>query len=162
MAFMLLGTFAHMLDSASALQCLRSIHAVLKPAGKLVLELSHPTDIFDGSLIQEDEWEDAADGPSGPGAPGELAIQYGSSGDEFNAIDQVIMRTVQIYEVDNQSCMQKKLKEVVPQRIYTFQEMDLLASMSGFKLATAYGDMQIDVSINSEDAARMVLVMERL
>lgn len=89
MAFMLLGTFAHMLDSASALQCLRSIHAVLKPAGKLVLELSHPTDIFDGSLIQEDEWEDAADGPSGPGAPGELAIQYGSSGDEFNAIDQV-------------------------------------------------------------------------
>lgn len=72
------------------------------------------------------------------------------------------MRTVQIYEVDNQSCMQKKLKEVVPQRIYTFQEMDLLASMSGFKLATAYGDMQIDVSINSEDAARMVLVMERL
>lgn len=72
------------------------------------------------------------------------------------------MRTVQIYEVDNQSCMQKKLKEVVPQRIYTFQEMNLLASMSGFKLATAYGDMQIDVSINSEDAARMVLVMERL
>lgn len=89
MAFMLLGTFSHMLDNASALQCLRSIHAVLKPTGKLVLELSHPTDIFDGSLIQEDEWDDAENRPSGPGVPGELAIQYGSSGDEFDPIDQV-------------------------------------------------------------------------
>ncbi|KAL3149321.1 hypothetical protein ABBQ32_002129 [Trebouxia sp. C0010 RCD-2024] len=162
MAFMLLGTFSHMLDNASALQCLRSIHAVLKPTGKLVLELSHPTDIFDGSLIQEDEWDDAENRPSGPGVPGELAIQYGSSGDEFDPIDQVIMRTVQIYEADNQRCMQRKLREVVPQRIYTYQEMDLLASMGGFKLAAAYGDMQIDLSIRAEDAARMVLVLERL
>lgn len=72
------------------------------------------------------------------------------------------MRTVQIYEADNQKCMQRKLREVVPQRIYTYQEMNLLASMSGFKLAAAYGDMQIDLSIRAEDAARMVLVLERL
>ena len=195
MAFMLLGTFSHLLDSKSALQCLRCIHSALKPAGKLVLELSHPTDVFNGSLVQEDEWDSATDCPSGPAMPGELAVQYGSSGDEFDAIDQVglsqnmalqyvrllltaqqqhsssrnsativqvIMRTVQIYEGDKEEQMQKKLVEVVPQRIYTYQEMVLLASMSGFKLAAAYGDMQIDTSIRNEDAERMLLVLERL
>ena len=86
---MLLGTFSHLLDSKSALQCLRSVHTALKPAGKLVLELSHPTDVFNGSLVQEDEWDNAADCPSGPAMPGELAVQYGSNGDEFDAIDQV-------------------------------------------------------------------------
>ena len=89
MAFMLLGTFSHLLNSKSALQCLRSVHAALKPAGKLVLELSHPTDMFNGSLVQEDEWDSAADCPTGPAMPGELAVQYGSNGDEFDAIDQV-------------------------------------------------------------------------
>lgn len=89
MAFMLLGTFSHLLDNASALKCLRSVHAALKPAGKLVLELSHPTDVFNGSLMQEDEWDSTADCPSGSGVPGELAVQYGSNGDEFDAVDQV-------------------------------------------------------------------------
>ena len=103
MAFMLLGTFAHLLDNISALQCLASIHAALKPGGKLVLELSHPTDIFDGSLVRETEWssnegESSSDEgessgdeslPSTSGMPGELALQYGKEGDDFNAIDQV-------------------------------------------------------------------------
>lgn len=89
MAFMLLGTFSHLLDSESALQCLRSVHAALKPAGKLVLELSHPTDVFNGSLVQEDEWDSAPNCPSGPAMPGELAVQYGRNGDEFDPINQV-------------------------------------------------------------------------
>ena len=86
---MLLGTFSHLLNSKSALQCLRSVHAALKPAGKLILELSHPTDMFNGSLVQEDEWDSAADCPTGPAMPDELAVQYGTIGDEFDAIDQV-------------------------------------------------------------------------
>ena len=72
------------------------------------------------------------------------------------------MRTVQIYEGDKEEQMQKKLVEVVPQRIYTYQEMLLLAGMSGFKLSAAYGDMQMDTSIRNEDAERMLLVLERL
>lgn len=75
---------------------------------------------------------------------------------------QVIRRTVQIYEGDNKNCMQKKLTEVVPQRIYTYQEMNLLATMSGFKVAAAYGDMHMEMSIRDEDAERMLLVLERL
>lgn len=72
------------------------------------------------------------------------------------------MRTVQIYEGNKQEQMQKRIVEVVPQRIYTYQEMNLLASISGFKLDAAYGDMRMDMSICSEDAERMLLVLERL
>ena len=86
---MLLGTFCHLLDNASALQCLGSVHAALKPGGKFVLELSHPTDVFDGTLLQETEWDSAEDLPPADGVPGELAVQYGSPGDDFDAIDQV-------------------------------------------------------------------------
>ncbi len=91
MAFMLLGTFAHLLDSASALQCLQSIHAALKPDGLLVLELAHPADAFDGSLMQEDDWGEDGDEPQGDGLPGELAVQYGKTGDHFDAVEQVGM-----------------------------------------------------------------------
>ena len=90
------------------------------------------------------------------------AQQFYSSSKKSATVVQVIMRTVQIYEGDKQEQMQKKLSEVVPQRIYTYQEMILLASMSGFKLAAAYGAMQIDMPIRDDDAERMLLILERL
>ena len=90
MVFMLLGTFAHLLDTTSAVQCLHSIHAALKPDGVLVLELAHPAEAFDGSLLQEDSWSEGGDEPQDRGVPGELAVQYGKSGDKFDAIEQVI------------------------------------------------------------------------
>ena len=39
--------------------------------------------------------------------------------------------------------------------------MNLLATMSGFKVHSAYGDMLLNTSVHDEDAARMVLVLER-
>ena len=61
MAFMLLGTFSHLLDTDSALRCLKSTHAALQPGGLLVLELSHPTEVFDGTLLQPDAWGEDED-----------------------------------------------------------------------------------------------------
>lgn len=89
MAFMLFGTFGHLLDSNSAQQCLQCIHAALKPGGLLVVELAHPADAFDGSLMQEDGWDETGNEPQASGTPGELAVQYGRSGDQFDAIEQV-------------------------------------------------------------------------
>ena len=90
MAYMLFGTFGHLLDSQSAQHCLQSIHAALKPDGLLVIELAHPADAFDGSLMQEGEWgEDGNEPPQDLGTPGELAVQYGKSGDQFDAVEQV-------------------------------------------------------------------------
>ena len=88
MAFMVLGTFAHLLETEAALQCLRSTHAALKPNGLLILELSHPADAFDGSLLEQTDWG-GPDEPPEDGAPGELAVQYGKAGDVFDPIQQV-------------------------------------------------------------------------
>lgn len=88
MAFMILGTFAHLLDIEAALQCLHSTHAALKPGGILVLELFHPADAFDGSLLEPADWDEAGQQPE-EGKPGELAVQYGKAGDHFDPIEQV-------------------------------------------------------------------------
>ena len=71
------------------------------------------------------------------------------------------MRTVQFYEGNAQGEMKQRLREVVPQRIYTYQEMSLLARASGFDLQAAYGELHLTTSIRDEDAPRMVLVLER-
>ena len=88
MAFMILGTFAHLLDTEAALQCLQSTHAALKPGGILVLELLHPADAFDGSLLEPADWGEDGQQPE-EGNPGELAVQYGKAGDHFDPIKQV-------------------------------------------------------------------------
>ena len=97
MVFMLLGTFSHLLDTESALQCLRSVHQALKPGGLLVLELDHPSEAFDGSLMQGDSWrgedeeqdENEDETSLADGAQGELAVQYGKPSDPFDPISQV-------------------------------------------------------------------------
>ena len=88
MAFMILGTFAHLLDIEAALQCLHSTHAALKPGGILVLELVHPADAFDGSLLEPADWDEAGQQLE-ECKPGELAVQYGKAGDHFDPIEQV-------------------------------------------------------------------------
>lgn len=75
---------------------------------------------------------------------------------------QVLQRTVTIYQADSKGKMQKVLSETVPQRVYTYQEMKLLAALSAFDLHAAYGDMQKDVAFCDPDAPRMVLVLRRL
>ncbi|KAL0024301.1 hypothetical protein WJX79_005781 [Trebouxia sp. C0005] len=117
MVYMLFGTFGHLLDSQSAQRCLQSIHAALKPDGLLVIELAHPADAFDGSLMQEDEWGEDGNEPSQVGTPGELAVQYGKSGDQFDAIEQVLQRTVTICQADSNGKMQKVLMVLVLKRL---------------------------------------------
>ena len=58
--------------------------------------------------------------------------------------------------------MQEVIKDTVPQRIVTYQEMGMLALSTGFVLHAAYGDMQIDIPIGDEDATRMVVVLKLL
>ena len=59
-----------------------------------MLELSHPIEIFDGSLIQETAWDSSGQGfdehePTSDGTPGEIAMLYGTQSDNFDSIQQV-------------------------------------------------------------------------
>ncbi len=75
---------------------------------------------------------------------------------------QVLQRTLTVYQADSQGAMQQVIMETISQRIFTYQEMKLLAAASGFSLHAAYGDMQFDVPVSDVDAARMVLVLKCL
>jgi len=161
MAFMILGTFAHLLDIEAALQCLHSTHAALKPGGILVLELVHPADAFDGSLLEPADWDEAGQQPE-ECKPGELAVQYGKAGDHFDPIEQVLRRTVTVYEGDKAGKLQQVVSGEVPQRVFTFQELKLLAMLSNFSIMRTFGEMDVESSLSDEEAARMVIVLKRI
>lgn len=47
------------------------------------------------------------------------------------------------------------------QRVYTYQELELLAESIGFQVLAAYGDLDIEVDLDHKDAARLVLCLRR-
>jgi len=59
----LLGTFSHNLDNRAAGEALATAERHLAPGGLLVLELAHPGDLFDGTLILGDGGREARERP---------------------------------------------------------------------------------------------------
>lgn len=51
MIMCLLGTFSHMLENSQAVACFQRIAQHLEEGGVVVIELAHPGDLFDGTLI---------------------------------------------------------------------------------------------------------------
>jgi hypothetical protein len=101
---------------------------------------------------------------------GELKIIWGDEDDKFDPIRQVRDFTVamdltvsvdmkdQADEADMQS-----VKEVVPMRLFTFQEIEVMARIAGFDVETAYGALSDEVDINSEDEAfRLVCILRKV
>ena len=62
----LLGTLSHCLDNESAVQCFKNVGQVTKLGGVLVVELTHPGELFGGSFLDPmdfvDCWEVSEDG----------------------------------------------------------------------------------------------------
>lgn len=47
------------------------------------------------------------------------------------------------------------------QRVWTYQEVCLLADLTGFDLVATYGDLHLDVQADSQDAKRLVVCLQR-
>ena len=75
---------------------------------------------------------------------------------------QVVKRTVTVCEGDKTGKLHQVVSEEVPQRIFTFQELKLLAMLSNFSISKTFGDMDVKRSFSDEDAARMVIVFKRI
>ena len=101
---------------------------------------------------------------------GEPKTIWGDEDDKFDPIRQVRDFTVamdltvsedmkdQADEADMQS-----VKEVVPMRLFTFQEIEVMARIAGFDVETAYGALSDEVDINSEDEAfRLVCILRKV
>ena len=80
----------------------------------------------------------------------------------FICATQVLRRTVTVYEGDKAGKLQQVVSEEVPQRVFTFQELKLLAMLSNFSITRTFGEMDVESSLSDEEAARMVIVLKRI
>lgn len=183
-AWLVLGSMQHLLTNDDIIACFKSINSVLHPGGTVVIELPHPRETFSMGECTKNGWkvplvyEEEEDGSEQE--YGELNIVWGDDGDEFDPVAQVRKFTV-IFELDiknpedtpddlDTSPLFKQmtkdgkttLKEIVPMRLFTLQEIDALARCAGLEMAAKYGALAEDISIEDEDEAfRMVCVLRK-
>ena len=75
---------------------------------------------------------------------------------------QVVQRSVQIDEMGaDQSVKSCLLEETVPQRLYTYQEVDLLGRMTGFEIVGTHGALDMTVGVDSEDSYALVVCFRK-
>lgn len=182
-AWLLLGSMQHLLSNADIVACLSSIHSVLKPGGTVFIELPHPRELFSMGECTRSGWvvplvENSPDGDGEETEYGELNIVWGDEDDAFDPVLQIRHFTVRFKLAVNDvealpigrdaSPMfahmsndgKYELKEIVPMRIYTLQEIDALARCTGFDLEATYGALA-EVCIEDEEAFRMVCVLRK-
>ncbi|KAG2498731.1 hypothetical protein HYH03_003471 [Edaphochlamys debaryana] len=160
MVMCLLGTFCHLLDTQQAIACFKATAAHLRPGGLFLLELPHPGDLFDGSLIIGDGGRDVWEVPMpGPGNK-KVFVEWGAELDNFDPVTQILFRTVTVNVLAGDTA-EDVVEEVVPYRQYTVRELELLAGMAGLSTAGLYGEMRVGVDLEHEDAYRMVAVFKK-
>ena len=172
-AWLLLGSMQHLLTNDDVLSCLRSVHSSLRDGGTMVIELPHPRETFSMGECTRNGWtvplvED--DGEGDEREYGELRIVWGDDGDDFDPIAQVRRFTVGLEltveddaEVPEGMEGRSGVREVVPMRLFTMQEIDALARCAGFEVADRHGALEDGVPIDGEDEAfRMVCTLRKV
>jgi SAM-dependent methyltransferase len=162
-AWILLGSLQHMQTNDDVISCLQSVCRSLNPGGTLILELPHPRETFSMVECTKNAWEVQLDDEQGTEC-GELQIVWGDETDVFDPIAQVRQFTVS-FELTGTSELYKDMssvKQVVPMRLFTAQEIDALARCSGFEIASMHGALSHEVDVNDDDEAfRLVCVLRK-
>jgi len=135
-AWILLGSLQHLTTNEEAISCFRCIHRVLQPNGSFILELPHPRETFSLVECTRNGWDVPLEDDNGA-ISGELKIIWGDDDDDFDPIEQVRQFTVsmELKGQDPSKATLQSVKEVVPMRHFTSQEIDLLARLTGFELS---------------------------
>lgn len=166
--WMLLGSMQHLTTNDDAVSCLRSTSNALRVGGTAVIELPHPRETFSMVECTRNGWEVPLEDDSGE-EYGELRIVWGDDDDPFDPIRQVRDFTVSMKltgtegTTDEADGEMRSVREVVPMRLYTAQEIDALARLAGMEVAAMYGALSEEVSIQDEDEAfRLVCVLRKV
>ena len=153
----LLGSFSHLLGLDDATACLRACRRLLAPRGVLVLELAHPAPMFSGEFREPGVWECPWRGAA-------VRVSWGAEGDAWSDSTQILQRTVLVEELAPAPAgvephrVQRALRAVVPARLHTLPEMQLLLSAAGLRIAELHGALEAGISMEAPEAERMVLV----
>jgi hypothetical protein len=77
---------------------------------------------------------------------------------------QIMQRSVAVSEADpaNEEGDGWRLigREMVPQRVFTLQEVRLLARIAGFSVEGLYGEMALEADLQHEEAYRLIVVLK--
>jgi len=175
-AWLLLGSMQHLLTNDDVLSCFASVSSVLKPGGTIIIELPHPRETFSMGECTRNGWTVPLEDDD-ENEYGELSVVWGEEDDEFDPVAQVRQFTVGMELTMNSAedapkeedaflrmseGGKTKVREVVPMRLYTLQEIDALARCAGLEMVARYGALDEEVSIeNEEEAFRMVCVLRK-
>lgn len=163
-AWILLGSLQHLITNDQVIQCFKSIHNVLDEGGILVLELPHPRETFTMVECTKNGWEVPLEDENGQ-ETGALEIIWGDDDDDFDEIKQIRQFTVamNLKGVENNNADDQSVREIVPMRLFTTQEIDALARIAGFQVTSLHGALADGVDVNDEDEAfRLVCVLQKV
>jgi SAM-dependent methyltransferase len=161
-AWILLGSLQHMTTNAKVISCFQSINKALVEGGTLILELPHPRETFSLVECTRNSWEVPLEDEEGE-TSGELEIIWGDNNDEFDPIKQVRQFTVamELKGIENDDL--QNIREVVPMRLFTAQEISALAQIVGFEVTSMHGALVEGVDVNDENEAfRLVCVLRKI
>jgi SAM-dependent methyltransferase len=164
-AWILLGSLQHLTTNQDVIDCFRSVSNCLDVDGTIILELPHPRETFQMTECTRNGWEIPLDDEDGNEC-GELKIIWGDENDSFDPIGQVRQFTVsfQVTGVVESEDIQN-VRQVVPMRLFTAQDIDALATCAGLQVVQMYGalESEVDVDVRDEDLAfRLVCVLKKL
>jgi len=108
----------------------------------------------------EEESDDEEEEESGGGLK-RVLVEYGREGDTFDFSTQVLERTVGLSLFDGEGTLVSSTVDVVPQRQFSLQEIELLGRVTGWQVAAVHGDLQANVPLDGEEAYRMVVVLKK-
>ena len=148
-----------MTTNQDVIECLMCLNKHLMPQGTVILELPHPSEIFAMVDCTRNGWEVPLVDENGEES-GKLKVVWGDDDDEFDPIAQVRQFSVAM-ELEGAEEPQS-IRETVPLRLFTTQEVDALARCAGFSVKRMYGALDADVSVDDEEEAfRMVCVLQK-
>lgn len=175
-AWILLGSMQHLTTNDDVIECFESTARALRAGGTMLVELPHPRETFTMVECTRNGWEVPLEDDEGI-EYGELRVVWGDDDDPFDPIRQVRDFTVamELIGIDEneesagENGIKRKMKtlqkvrEVVPMRLFTSQEIDALARCAGLEVVAMYGALSDEVPVDSEDEAfRLVCVMRKV
>ena len=109
-------------------------------------------------LFTGDAWDREVDGVK-------VLVEWGREGDAFDVETHVVKRTVGFNVLDAVSGEPAPgftpVNAVVPARVFTAPEIDLLARLAGMRVCGYFGDMDTDVPLDDPDAHNMLVVLKK-
>lgn len=113
------------------------------------------------ALLEEANGADFLQNDDAFGQGKRVLVEYGRDGDAFDTHTQVLHRTVGFSFFDADGELVESRVDVVQQRQYTLQEVDLLGRLTGWELVRAHGDLDVQTAVENEEAYRLVTVLRK-